>query len=199
MLGIFTTAVAYLPDSTPFGFLIVRWMRGVDVRNTGSGSIGATNVMRNLGIAGGITPFILDAGKGASAVLLAEEMTIASETRSNWIAAAVVAAVGGHCFPMWLKFRGGKGIATGLGAFVLLTPIPIVAWVVIFSVVAGITRYISLGSIIASAAFPALVYFLNRPPFPLAFGAAVGAAIVVAKHYANIPRLLNGTEKWIGR
>src|SRR5271169_90366 len=112
MIGIFITAVAYLLGSIPFGFLIVRWRRGIDIRGAGSGSIGATNVMRNLGIAGGFATCILDASKGAAAVLLAEKMTPPAGNQSALIAAAAVAAIFGHCFPAWLKFRGGKGIAT---------------------------------------------------------------------------------------
>jgi len=198
-MGIFTTAAGYLLGSIPFGYLIVRWQRGVDVRSTGSGSIGASNVMRNLGLAGFLATLVLDAGKGLGAVLLAERMTAPAQDNSAGVAAAAVAAILGHCFPVWLNFRGGKGVATGLGVFALLAPLPIVAALVIFVVVLAVTRYIALGTIIAAAAFPALVYFLNHPPAPIVVAAAAGAAIVIVKHHTNIRRLLKGTENRLGK
>lgn len=199
MIGIFTTAAAYLLGSIPFGYLTVRWQRGVDVRATGSGSIGATNVMRNLGIAGFLATFVLDAGKGAAAVGLAESVTRAAQNNSAWVAAAGVAAILGHCFPVWLKFRGGKGVATGLGVFITLVPVPIGAALAIFGLVVAFTRIISLGTIVATTAFPVLVYTLNHPPAPVVVAAAAGAAIVILKHQVNILRLLNGTEKRLGK
>lgn len=199
MLGIFCTLIGYLLGSIPFGYLIVRWQRGVDVRNTGSGSIGATNVMRNLGIGGFLATLALDAGKGLGAVVLAERMTTPAQDHSAWVAAAGVAAILGHCFPVWLKFRGGKGVATGLGVFGLLAPMAIVAALVIFAAVVALTRYIALGTIVAAAAFPALVYSLNHPPAPIVGAAAAGVAIVIVKHYANIQRLLKGTENRLGK
>lgn len=199
MIGIFTIAAGYLLGSIPFGYLIVRWQRGVDVRATGSGSIGATNVMRNLGLAGFIPTLALDAGKGLGAVLLAKELTKPAQVHSVWVAAAGVAAILGHCFPVWLKFRGGKGVATGLGAFITLVPLPIGAALAIFGFVVALTRYISLGTIVAATAFPVLVYTLNHAPAPIVVAAAVGAAIVIVKHRVNILRLLKGTEKRLGR
>lgn len=196
MPGPLTTLIAYLLGSIPFGYLIVRWQKGIDVRATGSGSIGATNVMRNLGIAGFVATFALDVGKGAGAVVLASRMT---GHDPRWVAAASVAAILGHCFPVWLKFRGGKGVATGVGVFIALAPLPVGLVLVIFAVVVGIWRYISLASIIATAAFPILVYFLKHPPLPIVLGAAGGAAIVIAQHHANIRRLLNGTENRLGK
>src|SRR5271157_2095788 len=164
MIAALTPLFAYLLGSIPFGYLIVRWQKGVDVRNTGSGSTGATNVMRNLGIIGFVATFILDVGKGTFAVMLASRLTsgdarwIPLSGDPRWIAASSVAAILGHCFPVWLKFRGGKGVATGV----------------------GIWRYISLGSIVATAAFPLLVYFMKHPPLPIVLGAAVSALIIIA-------------------
>lgn len=191
MLGSVTTAVAYFLGSIPFGYLIVWWRRGIDVRETGSHSIGATNVMRNLGLAGFVTTFILDAGKGIAAVSLASRLT-AGDPR--WVAAAAFAAVLGHIFPLWLKFHGGKGVATGVGVFITLAPIPVGLVLVIFAVLVAIWRYVSLGSIVATAAFPVVLFFTNHPPLPIVLGAAGAAALIIGKHRANIRRLLNGTE-----
>jgi len=196
MIGPLTTLIAYILGSIPFGYLIVRWQRGIDVRATGSGSIGATNVMRNLGIMGFVATFILDAGKGLLAVLLASKMTNANPT---WVAAAAFAAVLGHCFPVWLKFRGGKGVATGVGVFIALAPLQVVLVLVIFAVVVALWRYISLGSIVATAAFPVLVYIMKHPPRQIVFGAAGAAAIVIARHHANVARLIKGTENKVGQ
>ncbi len=196
MIGPLTTLTGYLLGSLPFGYLIVLWQKGIDVRTTGSRSIGATNVMRNLGIAGFLGTFILDAGKGVGAVLLARKLTGNDPT---WVGAAAVAAILGHCFPIWLKFRGGKGVATGVGAFIGLSPLPLGIVLIIFAFVVAIWRYNSLGSIIATAAFPAAVYFLNHPPLPMMLSAASGAAIIIGRHHANIRRLLKGTENRLGR
>jgi len=196
MFGALTPLFAYLLGSIPFGYLIVRWQKGVDVRSTGSGSTGATNVMRNLGIVGFVATFILDLGKGTAAVLLASRLTSGDP---RWIAASSVAAILGHCFPVWLKFRGGKGVATGVGVFLALAPAQVALALVIFAILVGIWRYISLGSIIATAAFPLLVYFMKHPPLPIVLGAAVSALIIIAMHHANIRRLLNGTENKVGK
>src|SRR5271157_2943356 len=196
MHGPLTPLFAYLLGSIPFGYLIVRWQKGVDVRSTGSGSTGATNVMRNLGIAGFVATFILDVGKGPVAVLLASRLTSGDP---RWIAASSVAAILGHCFPVWLKFRGGKGVATGVGVFLALAPLQVALALVIFAIVVAIWRYISLGSIVATAAFPLLVYFMKHPPLPIVLGAAVSALIIIAMHHANIRRLLSGTENKVGK
>jgi glycerol-3-phosphate acyltransferase PlsY len=196
MFGALTPLFAYFLGSIPFGYLLVRWQKGVDVRSTGSGSTGATNVMRNLGILGFVATFILDVGKGTVAVLLASRLTSGDP---RWIAASSVAAILGHCFPVWLKFRGGKGVATGVGVFLALAPLQVALALMIFAAVVGIWRYISLGSIIATAAFPLLVYFMKHPPLPIVLGAAVSALIIIAMHHANIRRLLNGTENKVGK
>jgi glycerol-3-phosphate acyltransferase PlsY len=198
MAGLLSTLIAYLLGSIPFGYLMVRWQRGIDVRATGSGSIGATNVMRSLGAVGFAATFILDVGKGIVAVLLAARLT-AHDPR--WIAVAATVAILGHCFPVWLGFRGGKGVATGVGVFIALAPIQVGMALVIFAVVVAIWRQVSLGSITAAAAFPAFLYFLREPPppLPIVLGAATGAAIIIAKHHSNIRRLLSGTEDRLGK
>jgi len=196
MTAAITPFLAYLLGSIPFGYVIVRWQKGVDVRNTGSGSTGATNVMRNLGIAGFVATFILDVGKGIGAVLLASRLTSGDP---RWIAASSVAAILGHCFPVWLKFRGGKGVATGVGVFLALAPVQVVLVLMIFAITVAIWRYISLGSIVATGAFPFFVYFMKHPPLPIVLGAAGGAAIIIAMHHANIHRLMQGTESKVGK
>jgi glycerol-3-phosphate acyltransferase PlsY len=196
MIGPLSTLLAYFLGSIPFGFLIVRWQKGIDVRTTGSGSIGATNVMRNLGLLGFTATLILDAGKGLAAVLLAGKL---ASHDPRWVAAAAVAAIVGHCFPVWLKFRGGKGVATAVGVYLALAPLQILIVLGLFAVVVGIWRYISLGSIIAAATFPALIYFMKQAPTPIVLGTAVAAVIIIVKHHANIRRLWNGTENRVGK
>jgi glycerol-3-phosphate acyltransferase PlsY len=196
MIASLTPLLAYLLGSIPFGYLLVRWQKGVDVRRTGSGSTGATNVMRNLGAIGFVATFILDVGKGVVAVLLASRLTSGN---SRWIALASVAAILGHCFPVWLRFRGGKGVATGVGVFIALAPLQVALALLIFAAAVGMWRYISLGSIAGSAAFRLLVYLMKHPPMPIVYGAAGSAMIIIATHHANIRRLLTGTESKVGR
>lgn len=195
MFGPLIPLIAYLLGSIPFGYLIVRWQKGIDVRSTGSGSIGATNVMRNLGLIGFIATFLLDFAKGVAAVLLAARWTA---NDSRWVAAAAFAAVFGHCFPVWLKFRGGKGVATGAGVFFLLAPIQVGIALAIFAAVLAIGRYVSLSSIIAVGAFPVLFQVQVHPPPALVVGAAGCAVVIIARHGSNILRLLKGTENRLG-
>jgi len=196
MLGTLTPLFAYLLGSIPFGYLIVRWQKGVDVRSTGSGSTGATNVMRNLGVIGFVATFILDVVKGILAVLLASHLTSGNP---RWIAISSVAAILGHCFPVWLKFRGGKGVATGVGVFIALAPLQVALALGIFAIVVAIWRYISLGSIAGTAAFPLLVQCMKHPPLPIVLGAAGAALIIISMHHANIRRLLSGIENKVGK
>jgi glycerol-3-phosphate acyltransferase PlsY len=187
--------IAYLLGSIPFGYLIVRRQKGIDVRSTGSGSIGATNVMRTLGLIGFIATFLLDFAKGAAAVLLAARWT---GNTPVWIGAAAFAAVFGHCFPVWLKFGGGKGVATAAGVFFVLAPVQVGIAVAIFAVILAIGRYVSLGSIIAVAAFPVLFQVQVHPPMAVVLGAAACAAVIIARHQSNIRRLLKGKENRLG-
>jgi len=161
--------------------------------------------MRNLGIIGFAATFILDVGKGILAVLLASHLTsgngrwVPLSGNPWWIAFASVAAILGHCFPVWLKFRGGKGVATGVGVFIALAPVQVALALGIFAIVVAIWRYISLGSIAGTAAFPLLVQCMKHPPLPIVLGAAGSALIIISMHHANIHRLLNGTENKVGR
>ena len=188
-------AVAYLLGSIPFGLLLAKLLGGKDVRQSGSGNIGATNVARVVGPAAGILTLLLDAAKGAVAVLLAGHYSDQNAAASML---AGIAALAGHCFPVWLKFKGGKGVATALGVFLMLSPLAALGGVVFFAVVVMLWRYASLGSVSAAAAMPLLVYFLwapgHAPPLVVIFGTLFAAGLVIVKHDANLQRLVDGTE-----
>lgn len=202
--------IAYLLGSIPFGYLIVRATHGADVRETGSGGTGATNVSRRAGKAAGVLTLVLDALKGGAAVAVAkvilrlpffgESVGLSHENTYWWLATAAIAVIVGHIFPVWLRFRGGKGVATGVGVFLMLAPIAVAFAAGIFVLVVWRTRYVSLGSIMAAAAIPPFVLLQNvfiRPVEPLASimsAAIVGSALIVFAHRENIRRLLNGTE-----
>jgi len=188
-------ASSYLLGSIPFGYLLVRIFRGEDVRRSGSRNIGATNVSRTSPMLGVLT-LLLDALKGAAAVwltrLFAPSYTIT--------ALAALFAVLGHMFPFWLGFRGGKGVATALGSFAVIAPGAVLVAAGIFIAVVLIFRYVSLGSIIAVAFFPLLVYETHsygNMPSALAF-MAIASLLIIAKHSQNIQRLLAGTENRLG-
>jgi glycerol-3-phosphate acyltransferase PlsY len=190
--------VAYLLGSIPFGLILVRMVRGEDVRLTGSGNIGATNVARSGGAKLGIATLILDALKGYLAVFIASVASHRNAEVDFGLAASIAAlcAILGHVFPVWLKFRGGKGVATAVGAFVGVAPRAVLVVLAIFLVVVLIFRYVSLGSIVASALFPLLAFFLYRSESsPAGLAVMLGASLlIILKHKANIRRLLDGTE-----
>ena len=187
--------VAYLLGSIPFGLILSKVFGGKDVRTSGSGNIGATNVARVVGSAAGILTLLLDAAKGGLAVWLAGRY---SEQSAATIMLAGIAALLGHCFPVWLKFKGGKGVATALGVFLMLAPLAALGDALFFFVVVLVWRYVSLGSISAAAAMPLLVYFLwapgHAPPLVVIFGTLFAALLVIVKHDANLQRLVDGTE-----
>ena len=195
MIGPLTTVMAYLLGSIPFGYLIVRWRRGIDVRSTGSKSIGATNVMRNLGLGGFMVTFLLDFAKGVASIVLAQRLT---GNNPLWVGAAAVAPLVGHCYPIFLKFRGGKAVATAAGVYIVLAPISIGLALVVFGIIVAIWRYISLGSIIATALFPVLVYYLEHPPWQIVLASGLGAVVIIFRHRTNMSRLLKGTEGRVG-
>ena len=186
---------AYLLGSIPFGLLLSRLFGGGDVRKSGSGNIGATNVARVAGLLPGILTLLFDAGKGASAVWLAGRLSNESAT---WMMSAALAALLGHCYPVWLKFRGGKGVATAAGAFLVLCPPALLGSAILFLLVIYFWRYVSLASISAAASMPLLIYFLwaphHAPPLMVTFGALAATGIIVYKHDANIQRLVQGEE-----
>jgi len=183
-----SAGIGYLLGSIPFGYLLVRRFRGQDVRTTGSGNIGATNVGRT-SPALGATTLVLDALKGLAAVLLASRIF---PGQSNLAFVAALAAVAGHIFPVWLGFRGGKGVATGLGSFLLLTPKAILLALAVFVAVAAALRFVALASIVATASLPLLALLLGEGSKPVLLMAA--ALLIIVKHHQNIGRMLRGTE-----
>jgi acyl phosphate:glycerol-3-phosphate acyltransferase len=194
--------LSYLLGSIPFGYLLVRIFRGEDVRQSGSGNIGATNVSRKSPLLGGLT-LLLDAVKGTLAVglacLLSGRMP-GGVLPYGMMSIAALFAVLGHTFPVWLKFRGGKGVATGLGSFILIAPKAVLVAAGIFIAVVVIFRYVSLGSILAVASFPLLVYGMHgygNASTAFAF-IAVTSMLIIARHHENIRRLLAGTESRAG-
>lgn len=186
-----TALISYLLGSVPFGYLLVRFFHGADIRKTGSGNIGATNVARTSpGL--GLLTLVLDAAKGLAAVVLAREM-FPEMAILDFLAA--MAAVCGHIFPLWLKFRGGKGVATGLGSFVLLMPKSILAALGIFVLLVASFRYVALGSIVAAASLPLLGLILAETQSGVAVALVASACLlIILKHHQNIRRILSGTE-----
>jgi glycerol-3-phosphate acyltransferase PlsY len=187
--------VSYLLGSIPFGYILVRVFRGEDVRKSGSGNIGATNVSRKSPALGVIT-LLLDGFKGAGAVLLAQPLSAHRANAPDFMALAALFAIVGHIFPVWLKFRGGKGVATGLGSFVVIAPKAVLVAAGIFLVIVLIFRYISLGSMVAVALFPVLTWLLHEygnSGLALLF-MSLASALIIGKHHQNIRRLLAGTE-----
>src|SRR3954468_3080731 len=196
--------IAYLVGSIPFGYLIVRAKVRDDVRESGSGGTGATNVTRRAGKLAGLLTLLLDAAKGIVAVALVK-WVLGSSEGNLVVALSGIAAIVGHCFPIWLGFRGGKGVATAVGVLLFLAPWCMAAAALVFIAVVSATRYVSLGSIVATIAFPLLIltqHYLVKPIYGLRFVmlAAVGAGlIIIVRHQANIDRLFRGTETKITR
>jgi len=215
MLTIYFTVatIAYLLGSIPFGYVLVKFARGEDIRLSGSGNIGATNVARSGAKGLGALTLLLDVLKGAAAVWIAAALAASSYNRCAGVSEtfglpcipalrlmslAALFAVLGHIFPVWLNFKGGKGVATALGVFALLFPKAVLISLVIFIVVLGISRYVSLGSILAALAFPVAAYFLYQPSWITLVLTAAVSAVVVLKHHQNIRRLVGGIENRFG-
>jgi acyl phosphate:glycerol-3-phosphate acyltransferase len=187
--------VAYLLGCIPFGLILARLFAQADVRQAGSGNIGATNVVRVAGPLPGILTLLLDTGKGALAVWLAAHFT--GHNASAMMLAGIVALLG-HCYPIWLRFKGGKGVATALGVFLALSPAAALSALAAFILVVAVWRYVSLGSVAAAAAMPLLMYLLWAPPLApplvITFGTLFATGLVIFQHRGNLQRLLQGAE-----
>jgi glycerol-3-phosphate acyltransferase PlsY len=183
--------VAYLVGGIPFGYLLVRLKSGEDVRSMGSGNIGATNVLRTSGRWVAVATLVLDIAKGFFAVWLAARLTGDSVT---WTSLAALAVMAGHAYPVFLKFHGGKAVASFVGAFLYLTPIPLLATLVVFVIVVAATRQISMGSIIAAAGLPLATWLIMHPPAPIILASLIAAVFIVSRHRANIQRIRAGKE-----
>jgi glycerol-3-phosphate acyltransferase PlsY len=186
---------AYLLGSIPFGYLIVKLREGRDIRAAGSGNIGAANVTRTVGLSAGIATLVFDGAKGYLAVWLAGRLT---EGNIRWMVAAAVMAMVGHLFTVFLKFKGGRGVATGVGAFLPICWPAVAAAFAVWVLVIFAFRYVSLASMTAAAALPPLIYLLyappHAPPIVLTFGAAIAAVLIIWRHRPNIGRLIDGSE-----
>jgi len=210
ILYLIVAVISYLLGSIPFGYLLVRLFRGEDIRKTGSGNIGATNVARSGAKGLGIATLALDALKGALAVWLAallagskynlcgDFVVFPCVSALRLMSLAALLAVLGHVFPVWLRFKGGKGVATALGVFCVLFPNAILVALAIFILVVAVTRYVSLGSILGAIAFPAAAYFMQNADWLSLLLASGVSLIIVLKHHQNIVRLLGGTENRFG-
>jgi len=191
-MGPLAVVIAWLTGGIPFGLIIVRLMTGSDIREAGSGNIGATNVLRTAGPLPGVLTLILDAAKGFFAVWLADKLSGGSVL---WMSLAALAVLLGHAFPVWLKFQGGKSVASFIGAFAYLTPLPLVAVLLLFVMVVAWTRHLSFGSVIAAGLFPIACWMILHPDWPVLFAAVGAAVLIVWRHRDNIERIRAGYER----
>lgn len=186
--------MAYLLGSLPTALLLVRLMTGEDVRQKGSGNIGGTNAMRAAGWKAGVAVTLIDIGKGALAVALMQRYN----PESVWVAAAMLAVVIGHCYPVWLKFRGGKGVAAGFGAFVVVAPLSAAAALVVWFLVLVISRWVALASMVASAVFPLSLKLIDKPDMVTLVSVSAAAVLIIFRHSSNIRKMLTGEEVKVG-
>jgi acyl phosphate:glycerol-3-phosphate acyltransferase len=186
MNEIAAVVLAYLIGGIPFGFLLVKFSTGRDVRAEGSGNIGATNVLRTSGRAVAVATLLLDIAKGYVAVWIAAELTGSDPT---WMAAAALAVMAGHAYPVFLKFKGGKAVASFIGAFLYLTPLPLSAVLLVFVAIVAATRHISAGSVIAAAMFPFGVWLIDHPPLPVFLASLLAGGFIVYRHRSNLQRI----------
>lgn len=193
MTAVLLVIAGYLLGSIPLAFLLARGLAGVDVRRVGSGNVGAANVLRVVGLPLGLAVAALDIAKGYAAVWIAARVGADDATGT----ATGVAAVLGHVYPVWLGFQGGKGVATGCGAFVGLAPVPLALAAGVFALTVWMTRYVSVGSVVASISLGPLVYFSGASS-PIAVGAALTAVLVIYRHRSNLARVRAGTERRLG-
>jgi glycerol-3-phosphate acyltransferase PlsY len=191
MIALLVLPLAYLIGAIPFGYLLVRWKTGGDVRKAGSGNIGATNVLRTTGRAAGVLTLLLDIAKGYLAVWIAGQLT----DQSPWcMSAAALAVMAGHAYPIFLKFQGGKAVASFVGAFLCLTPWAIAVVAVVFVATVAWTRHISMGSIVGATTFPLAVWLILQPPLPVMAASILAAAFIIYRHSSNVQRLRQGKE-----
>src|SRR6185369_5532998 len=191
MIALAVLLIAYLLGAIPFGYLLVKLKTGADVRTAGSGNIGATNVMRTTGRGAGILTLILDIAKGYAAVWIAGRLT---ESGVLWMSVAAVTVMLGHAYPVFLGFKGGKAVASVVGAFLCLTPWALAVEIFIFVVIVVSTRHISMGSIVAAATLPFALFMVARAPVAAVVAALIAGAFVIYRHSSNITRLRLGTE-----
>jgi len=191
MMGLLGIVVAYVLGAIPFGYLLTRLSTGKDVRSEGSGNIGATNVLRAAGRGAAIATLVLDIAKGFAAVWIAEYLTNGSP---GWSADAALAVMVGHAFPIFLGFKGGKSVATFVGAFLCLTPVPMLAAMIVFVITVMVTRYISAASILMAATFPLAVWLIEHPTLNEVLAALIAALIVIYRHKENMQRMRTGKE-----
>ncbi len=182
---------AYLLGGLPFGYLFVKWTLGKDVRTLGSGNIGATNVHRSAGGKAGMIVLLLDIAKGFLAVWLASVWTHGDETA---IACAAVAVMLGHCYPVFLGFKGGKAVACFIGVFLFVAPLSLLAVTCVFVAAVAFSRYISVGSLAGAITFPPLLWFISHPSTPIFMASIAAGLLVIYRHSGNIDRLRAGTE-----
>jgi len=191
LVPVIAGVLAYLIGGLPFGYWIVRLSSGKDIRTMGSGNIGATNVHRTLGRKAGIVVLLLDICKGFFAVWIADVLTHGDPLA---LALAALAVMLGHCYPVFLRFRGGKAVACFIGAFIYLEPLALALTAAIFFLVVGLSRYISMGSMVGAISFPLIVWRISHPPLPILIASIVAALLIVYRHKANISRITHGQE-----
>jgi len=194
IIELFLVAAAYFVGSIPFAYIFVRYVTGRDVRTEGSGNVGATNALRSAGWKVGVSVTILDTAKGSLAVWA----MMVFNPESAWLAASMLAVVAGHCFPPWLLFRGGKGVATGLGAFLVIAPVSALAAVGVWIVMLAVFRWVSLASMTATASFPVLIQLIDRPDWITLASVAAAAILIILRHHSNIRNLVSGDEPRLG-
>ncbi len=212
MLPLALIAVSYLIGSIPFSYFVARVVSGTDIRQAGSRNVGATNVIRTAGKVPGIVALLLDLGKGYVAIEVARWIVSRAgwpfaavadspfHSRELWLSLAGLVAVLAHMFPVWLRFHGGKGVATATGVFLALDPIVVAAAAIVFLIVLLSTRFVSLASILSAASIPIFFRFLAQgSPFWRIVISIVIALAVITKHHSNIARLTQGTERRMGQ
>lgn len=195
MNGLIAVAIAYLLGAIPFGFLVVKLTTGKDVRASGSGNIGATNVLRTTGKWRGVLTLALDIAKGFAAVWIAAILTRDTPGMVPlWTSLAALAVMAGHSYSVFLRFKGGKAVACFIGAFLYLTPVPLLTVLLLFVLVVVGTHYISAGSVIAAGTFPLAVWLISHPEPEIVLAAVIAGVFIVIRHKSNLQRIHAGTE-----